>query len=73
MEKYRIEFEVIGSYNETIENTNDLLTEEELRDCLNEWLVDENGVTTVLNCRMLLIDNETDEKLVIVYPDYSII
>lgn len=73
MEKYRIEFEVIGSYNETIENTNDLLTEEELQDCLNEWLVDENGVTTVLNCRMLLIDNETDEKLVIVYPDYSAI
>lgn len=59
MKKYRIELVKIGSYTETIDNTDTKLSEYELTEYMDDWF-------ECMNCDrdeyiMQLVDKETDK------------
>lgn len=59
MEKYRIDLVKIGSYTETIDNTDIRLTREELEEVMDDWFDCDNCDRD--DYIMQLVDNETGE------------
>lgn len=62
MKKYRIDLSKIGSYTETLENTDYKCTKKELKEYLNDLCKGDDRVNKH-DYVLMLVDNETDKVI----------